>query len=240
MKHNIIAGSTCRSLAPTEARLISYQTPPSRTQLDNCYIHHNIWLCPVRRGRRPEGTAGTVSPPPASGLQVTRAARPRGGPGGMEEETPPARAPPRAATTGSGQDPRAVHPGQSPLGTALAGHRDFGPSNVDNCSHLLELALDTMTYVKHTTLHLVDLWKWGASPRPPEKIPPGANGQLDLERGFVPLASWVEGLGCTMEPGSSTLSIGTLMDQPSSDHSHNTHCCQAQWDPPVQHLSRNN
>jgi hypothetical protein len=23
------------------------------------------------------------------------------------------------------------------------------------------------------------------------------------------------------------------MDQPSSGHSHDTHCCQAQWDPPV-------
>jgi hypothetical protein len=32
---------------------------------------------------------------------------------------------------------------------------------------------------------------------------------------------------------SSTLSIGTSVDQPSSDHSHDTHCCQAQWDPPV-------
>jgi hypothetical protein len=30
---------------------------------------------------------------------------------------------------------------------------------------------------------------------------------------------------------SSTISIGTLVDQPSSAHSHNTHCCQAQWDP---------
>jgi hypothetical protein len=33
--------------------------------------------------------------------------------------------------------------------------------------------------------------------------------------------------------GSSTLSIGTLADQPSSGHSHDTHCSQAQWDPPV-------
>jgi hypothetical protein len=32
---------------------------------------------------------------------------------------------------------------------------------------------------------------------------------------------------------SSTLSIGTLVNQPSSGHSHNTHCCQAQWDPLV-------
>jgi hypothetical protein len=38
--------------------------------------------------------------------------------------------------------------------------------------------------------------------------------------------------------GSSTLSIGTSVDQPSSGHSHNTHCCQAQWDPQWQHLSR--
>jgi hypothetical protein len=28
--------------------------------------------------------------------------------------------------------------------------------------------------------------------------------------------------------GSSILSIGTSMDQPSSGHSHDTHCCQAQ------------
>jgi hypothetical protein len=33
--------------------------------------------------------------------------------------------------------------------------------------------------------------------------------------------------------GSSTLSIGNLVNQPSSGHSHNTHCCQAQWDPLV-------
>jgi hypothetical protein len=31
--------------------------------------------------------------------------------------------------------------------------------------------------------------------------------------------------------GSSTLSIGTSVDQPSSGHSHDIHCCQAQWDP---------
>jgi hypothetical protein len=30
-----------------------------------------------------------------------------------------------------------------------------------------------------------------------------------------------------------TLSIGTLVDQTSSSHPHNTHHCQAQWDPPV-------
>jgi hypothetical protein len=40
--------------------------------------------------------------------------------------------------------------------------------------------------------------------------------------------------------GSSTLSIGTSVDQPSSGHSHHTHCCQDQWDPQWQHLSRNN
>jgi hypothetical protein len=33
--------------------------------------------------------------------------------------------------------------------------------------------------------------------------------------------------------GSSTLSIGISEDHPSSGHSHDTHCCQAQWDPPV-------
>jgi hypothetical protein len=33
--------------------------------------------------------------------------------------------------------------------------------------------------------------------------------------------------------GSSTLSNGTLVDQPSSGHSHDTHYCQAQWYPPV-------
>jgi hypothetical protein len=33
--------------------------------------------------------------------------------------------------------------------------------------------------------------------------------------------------------GSSTFSIGTLVDQPSSGHSHNTHCCQPQWDLPM-------
>jgi hypothetical protein len=33
--------------------------------------------------------------------------------------------------------------------------------------------------------------------------------------------------------GSSTLSIGTSMDQPSSGHSHDTHWCQAQWVPPM-------
>jgi hypothetical protein len=33
--------------------------------------------------------------------------------------------------------------------------------------------------------------------------------------------------------GYSTFSTGTLMDQPSFGHSHDTHCCQAQWDPPV-------
>jgi hypothetical protein len=31
--------------------------------------------------------------------------------------------------------------------------------------------------------------------------------------------------------GSSTLSTGTSVDQPSSGHSPGTHCCQAQWDP---------
>jgi hypothetical protein len=36
-----------------------------------------------------------------------------------------------------------------------------------------------------------------------------------------------------LQKGSSTLSIGTLMDQPSSGHSHDTHCCQAQWVPPM-------
>jgi hypothetical protein len=33
--------------------------------------------------------------------------------------------------------------------------------------------------------------------------------------------------------GFSALSIGTSVDQPSSGHSHDTHCCQAQWVPPV-------
>jgi hypothetical protein len=33
--------------------------------------------------------------------------------------------------------------------------------------------------------------------------------------------------------GSSTLSIGTSVDQPSSGHPHNAHHCQAQQDPPV-------
>jgi hypothetical protein len=33
--------------------------------------------------------------------------------------------------------------------------------------------------------------------------------------------------------GSSTLSIGTSVDQPSSGHSHDTHCCQAQCVPPM-------
>jgi hypothetical protein len=33
--------------------------------------------------------------------------------------------------------------------------------------------------------------------------------------------------------GSSTLSVGTSVDQPSSGHSHDTHGCQAQWDPPM-------
>jgi hypothetical protein len=33
--------------------------------------------------------------------------------------------------------------------------------------------------------------------------------------------------------GSSTFSIGTSVDQPSSGHSHDTHCCQAQWDSPM-------
>jgi hypothetical protein len=46
-----------------------------------------------------------------------------------------------------------------------------------------------------------------------EKIPPGANGQLDLEEGFIPSASRGEGLGCTMElgdqgEGSTALQIG--------------------------------
>jgi hypothetical protein len=36
-----------------------------------------------------------------------------------------------------------------------------------------------------------------------------------------------------LQKGSSTLSIGTSVDQPSSGHSHDTCCCQAQWDPPV-------
>jgi hypothetical protein len=33
--------------------------------------------------------------------------------------------------------------------------------------------------------------------------------------------------------GSSILSIGTSVDWTSSGCPHNTHCCQAQWDPPV-------
>jgi hypothetical protein len=33
--------------------------------------------------------------------------------------------------------------------------------------------------------------------------------------------------------GTSTLSIETSVDQPSSGHSHDIHCCQAQWDPPM-------
>jgi hypothetical protein len=33
--------------------------------------------------------------------------------------------------------------------------------------------------------------------------------------------------------GSSMLSIGTSVDESSSGHSHDTHCCQAQWDPPM-------
>jgi hypothetical protein len=33
--------------------------------------------------------------------------------------------------------------------------------------------------------------------------------------------------------GSSTLSIRTSVDQPSSSHSHDTQCCEAQWYPPV-------
>jgi hypothetical protein len=40
-------------------------------------------------------------------------------------------------------------------------------------------------------------------------------------------------MGSCSPKGSSTLSIRTLVDQSSSGHSHNTHCCQAQWDPPV-------
>jgi hypothetical protein len=31
--------------------------------------------------------------------------------------------------------------------------------------------------------------------------------------------------------GSSALTIGTLVDQTSSGHSHDTHYCQTQWDP---------
>jgi hypothetical protein len=36
-----------------------------------------------------------------------------------------------------------------------------------------------------------------------------------------------------LQKGSFTLSIGTSMDQPSSGHSHDIHCCQAQWVPPM-------
>jgi hypothetical protein len=36
-----------------------------------------------------------------------------------------------------------------------------------------------------------------------------------------------------LQKGSSTFSIGTSMDQPSSGHSHDTHCSQDQWDPPM-------
>jgi hypothetical protein len=43
-----------------------------------------------------------------------------------------------------------------------------------------------------------------------------------------------------LQKGSSPLSIGTSMDQPSSGHSHDTHCCQSQWVPQWRHLSRNN
>jgi hypothetical protein len=34
-----------------------------------------------------------------------------------------------------------------------------------------------------------------------EKVPPGANGQLDPEKELVLLVSRGEGLRCTMEPG---------------------------------------
>jgi hypothetical protein len=36
-----------------------------------------------------------------------------------------------------------------------------------------------------------------------EKIPPGANGQLDLEKEFALPASQGEGLGCTTEPSEA-------------------------------------
>lgn len=68
-----------------------------------------------RRAHDPEETAGPGHGCLASGLQVTRAARPRGGPG----RNPASARCPGAATTGARQDTR--QPGQSPLRTAL-GH----------------------------------------------------------------------------------------------------------------------